>query len=160
MQATGRVRFYFRFLFASYRDTDWNATRNFVLGKNGIIAACVGDDWIKIDRFKKKRNLNPHSTKLYLSKKRSKPIENHSSMCFSHVSRGFTRNMISRDAIRARKRRDRSQASFFLFFENAILVSIWRHVWIWTRFGSKKEKKKRTDPFTSSFSHTKNIIYN
>ena len=48
----------------------------------------------------------------------------------------------------------------FFFFENAILVSIWRHGWIWTRFGSKKEKKKRTDPFTSSFSHTKNIIYN
>lgn len=43
----------------------------------------------------------------------------------------------------------------FLFFENAILVSIWRHVW--TRFF--KKKKKRTDPFTSSFSHTKNIIY-
>jgi hypothetical protein len=42
-----------------------------------------------------------------------------------------------------------------LFFENAILVSIWRHVW--TRFF--KKKKKRTDPFTSSFSHTKNIIY-
>ena len=93
-----------------------------------------------IDSKKKKRNLNPHSTTLYLSKTRSKPIEKHSSMCFSHVSCEFTRNMISRDAIRARKRRDRSQASFFCFsrmqsssaFGGARLDTVWV---------KKKEKK-------------------
>jgi len=146
MQATGRVRFSFRFLFALYRDTDWNATRNFVLGKNGIIAACVGDDWIKIDRFKKKRNLNPHSTKLYLSKKRSKPIENHSSMCFSHVSRGFTRNMISRDAIRARKRRDRSQASFFCFSRMQSSSAFGGTFGFGHVLGQKKKRKKELTP--------------
>ena len=104
MQATGRVRFYYRFLFASYRDTDWNATRDFVLlGKNGIIAACVGDDCIKIDRFKKKDKSKPALDDVISFKTRSKPIETHSSKCFSHVSRELTRNMISRDAIRARK---------------------------------------------------------
>ena len=91
MQATGRVRFYYRFLFASYRDTDWNATRDFVLlGKNGIIAACVGDDCIKIDRFKKKRNLNPHSTTLYLSKR----VQNRSKRIPRSVFRTFRMDLL------------------------------------------------------------------
>lgn len=126
----------FLFVFFSLRIVTLTGTRRAILflEKMGIIiAACVGDDCIKIDRFKKKRNLNPHSTTLYLSKTRSKPIETHSSMCFSHVSCGFTRNTISRDAIRARKRVGSFASVVFLFFENAILVSIWRHVW--TRFG-------------------------
>ena len=143
MQATGRVRFYFRFLFASYRDTDWNATRNFVLEKNGY-NCCVCRRWL--NRFKKKRNLNPHSTKLYLSKKRSKPIENHSSMCFSHVSRGFTRNMISRDAIRARKRRDRSQASFFCFSRMQSLSAFGGTFGFGHVLGQKKKRKKELTP--------------
>lgn len=91
MQATGRVRFSFRFLFASHRDTDWNATRDFVLlGKNGIIAACVGDDCIKIDRFKKKRNLNPHSTTLYLSKR----VQNRSKRIPRSVFRTFRMDLL------------------------------------------------------------------
>lgn len=149
----------FLFVFFSLRIVTLTGTRRAILflEKMGIIiAACVGDDCIKIDRFKKKRNLNPHSTTLYLSKTRSKPTETHSSMCFSHVSCGFTRNTISRDAIRARKRRDRSQASFFCFSRmqsSSAFGGTFGHV-----LGQKK--KKRTDPFTSSFSHTKNIIYN
>jgi len=145
--------FSFSFRFVSWHWLERDA--RFCSWKKWVIAACVGDDCIKIDRFKKKRNLNPHSTTLHLSKTRSKPIETHSSMCFSHVSRRFTRNMISRDAIRARKRRIVRKRRFFVFREcnprqhlEARLDTFW-----------VKKKKKRTDPFTSSFSHTKNIIY-
>ena len=155
MQATGRVRFYYRFLFASYRDTDWNATRDFVLlGKNGIIAACVGDDCIKIDRFKKKRNLNPHSTTLYLSKRgknRSKRIPRSVFRTFRMDLLGIrfraTQYARGKDGI-VRKRR------FFVFRECNPRQHL--EARLDTFF---QKKKKRTDPFTSSFSHTKNIIY-
>ena len=157
MQATGRVRFYYRFLFASYRDTDWNATRDFVLlGKNGIIAACVGDDCIKIDRFKKKDKSKPALDDVISFQNAFKTDRKaFLDVFFARFVRVYSEYDFARRYTRAEK--TGSFASVvFLFFENAILVSIWRHVW--TRFGSKK-KKKRTDPFTS-FSHTKNIIYN
>ena len=91
---------------------------------------------------KKRENLNPHSMTLYLSKTRSKPIEKHSSMCFSHVSCEFTRNMISRDAIRARKDGIVRKRRFFVF-EDGILVSIWRGTF---GHGLGQKKKKELTP--------------
>jgi len=55
-----------------------------------IIAACVGDDCIKIDRFKKKRNLNPHSTTLYLSKR----VQNRSKRMPRCVFRTFRMDLL------------------------------------------------------------------
>ena len=143
MQATGRVRFSFRFLFASHRDTDWNATRaNFVLGKNGYnyclrrVSAKIASK--SIDRFKKKRNLNPHSTTLYLSKR----VQNRSKRIPRCVLRTFAWIYSEYDFAR-RNTRAEKRGSFasvvFVFFENAILVSIWRHVW--TRFFKKRKKE-------------------
>jgi hypothetical protein len=121
-----------------------------------IIAACVGDDCIKIDRFKKKRNLNPHSTTLYLSKRgknRSKRIPRSVFRTFRMDLLGIrfraTQYARGTDGI-VRKRR------FFVFREcnprqhlEACLDTFW----------VKKKEKKNSNPFTSSFSHTKNIIY-
>ena len=138
MQATGRVRFYYRFLFASYRDTDWNATRDFVLlGKNGIIAACVGDDCIKIDRFKK-REILTRTRRRYIFQNAVKTDRNaFLEVFFARFAWIYSEYDFARRNTRAEK--TGSFASVvFLFFENAILVSIWRHVW--TRF-FKKEKK-------------------
>ena len=158
MQATGRVRFSFRFLFASHRDTDWNATRaNFVLGKNGYnyclrrVSAKIASK--SIDRFKKKRNLNPHSTTLYLSKR----VQNRSKRIPRSVFRTFRMDLLGirfratqyargKDGI-VRKRR------FFVFRECNPRQHL--EARLDTFF---QKKKKRTDPFTSSFSHTKNII--
>jgi hypothetical protein len=66
---------------------------NFVLGKNGydyLLPACVGEDCIKIDRFKKKRNLNPHSTTLYLSKR----VQNRSKRIPRSVFRTFRMDLL------------------------------------------------------------------
>ena len=90
MQATGRVRFSFRFLFASHRDTDWNATRDFVLGKKGIIAACVGDDCIKIDRFKKSEILT-RTRRRYIFPKR---VQNRSKRIPRCVFRTFRADLL------------------------------------------------------------------
>ena len=140
MQATGRVRFYYRFLFASYRDTDWNATRDFVLlGKNGIIAACVGDDCIKIDRFKKKDKSKPALDDVISFQNAFKTDRNaFLDVFFAPFAWIYSEYDFARRNTRAEKRGSFASV-VFLFFENAILVSIWR------RFGhvfSKKRKKE------------------
>ena len=146
MQATGRVRFSFRFLFASHRDTDWNATRaNFVLGKNGYnyclrrVSAKIASK--SIDRFKKKRNLNPHSTTLYLSKR----VQNRSKRIPRCVFRTFRMDLLGirfratqyargKEGI-VRKRR------FFVFRE----CNPRQHLEaLWTRFFKKKKKRTLT----------------
>ena len=149
----------FLFVFFSLRIVTLTGTRraNFVLGKNGynyLLPACVGEDCIKIDRFKKKRNLNPHSTTLYLSKR----VQNRSKRIPRSVFRTFRMDLLGirfratqyargKDGI-VRKRR------FFVFRECNPRQHL--EARLDTFF---QKKKKRTDPFTSSFSHTKNIIY-
>lgn len=159
MQATGRVRFYYRFLFASYRDTDWNATRDFVLGKKGYNSCCVCRRWLnQIRSIQKKREILTRTRWRYIFPKR---VQNRSKSIPRCVFRTFRASLLGiwfratlyargKDWI-VRKRR------FFVFRGCNPRQHLEGHVW--TRFGSKK-KKKRTDPFTSSFSHTKNIIYN
>ena len=148
----------FLFVFFSLRIVTLTGTRRarilFSEKMGIIIAACVGDDCIKIDRFKKKRNLNPHSTTLYLSKR----VQNRSKRIPRSVFRTFRMDLLGirfratqyargKDGI-VRKRR------FFVFRECNPRQHL--EARLDTFF---QKKKKRTDPFTSSFSHTKNIIY-
>ena len=117
---------------------------NFVLGKNGynyLLPACVGEDCIKIDRFKKKRNLNPHSTTLYLSKR----VQNRSKRIPRCVFRTFRMDLLGirfratqyargKEGI-VRKRR------FFVFRE----CNPRQHLEaLWTRFFEKKKKRTLT----------------
>ena len=146
--------FSFSFRFASWHWLERDARILFLEKMGIIIAACVGDDCIKIDRFKKKRNLNPHSTTLYLSKrvqKRSKRIPRSVFRTFRMDLLGIrfraTQYARGKDGI-VRKRR------FFVFRECNPRQHL--EARLDTFF---QKKKKRTDPFTSSFSHTKNIIY-
>ena len=146
--------FSFSFRFASWHWLERDARILFLEKMGIIIAACVGDDCIKIDRFKKKRNLNPHSTTLYLSKR----VQNRSKRIPRSVFRTFRMDLLGirfratqyargKDGI-VRKRR------FFVFRECNPRQHL--EARLDTFF---QKKKKRTDPFTSSFSHTKNIIY-
>jgi hypothetical protein len=136
----------FLFVFFSLRIVTLTGTRraNFVLGKNGynyLLPACVGEDCIKIDRFKKKRNLNPHSTTLYLSKR----VQNRSKRIPRSVFRTFRMDLLGirfratqyargKDGI-VRKRR------FFVFRE----CNPRQHLEaLWTRFFKKKKKRTLT----------------
>lgn len=132
----------FLFVFFSLRIVTLTGTRRAILflEKMGIIiAACVGDDCIKIDRFKKKRNLNPHSTTLYLSKR----VQNRSKRIPRCVFRTFRADLLGirfRATQYARgKEWDRSQASFFCFSRmqsSSAFGGTFGHV-----LGKKKEKK-------------------
>ena len=136
----------FLFVFFSLRIVTLTGTRraNFVLGKNGynyLLPACVGEDCIKIDRFKKKRNLNPHSTTLYLSKR----VQNRSKRIPRCVFRTFRMDLLGirfratqyargKEGI-VRKRR------FFVFRE----CNPRQHLEaLWTRFFKKKKKRTLT----------------
>ena len=148
----------FLFVFFSLRIVTLTGTRraNFVLGKNGYnyclrVSAKIASKSID----SKKREILTRTRRRYIFQNAFKTDRNAFLDVFSHVSHGFTRNTISRDAIRARKRGDRSQASFFCFSRMQSSSAFGGAL---DTFFQKKEKKN-SNPFTSSFSHTKNIIY-
>ena len=143
MQATGRVRFSFRFLFASYRDTDWNATRDFVLlGKNGIIAACVGDDCIKIDRFKKKDKSKPAFDDVISFQNAFKTDRKaFLDVFFARFARVYSEYDFARRDTRAEMKGIVRKRRFFVFRE----CNPRQHLEaLWTRFFKKKKKRTLT----------------
>ena len=149
----------FLFVFFSLRIVTLTGTRraNFVLGKNGYnYIACVCRRRLHQNRSidSKKREILTRTRRRYIFQNAFKTDRNAFLDVFCARLHGFTRNTISRDAIRARKRGDRSQASFLCFSRMQSSSAFGGTL---DTFFQKKEKKN-SNPFTSSFSHTKNII--